>query len=127
MNNIWVNIVSDKKDIDKVNVEKFGITAVIDATDTIAPVAEGEVETLFEFPCQFPVKAMGPRCEEMELAVLEILRRHVKDLSEGAVTIKPSKKGNYTAITVMITAHSKKQLDAIYLDLTACEHVSIAL
>jgi len=119
--------VSDEKDKDKVSMAEAGISAVIDATDTIKPVEEGEVETLFEFPCQFPVKAMGPCCEEIEAAVLGIIRRHVKDLSEGAVTIKPSKKGNYTAITVMITAHSKKQLDAIYLDLTACEHVSIAL
>lgn len=98
-----------------------------DATGAIDPVEEGEVETLFEFPCQFPVKAMGPNCDEMEAAVLGILRRHVDDITEGAVTIRPSKKGNYTAITVMITAHSKKQLDAIYMELSACEHVSIAL
>jgi len=100
---------------------------IADATGEIKPLEDGEVETLFEFPCQYPVKAMGPSCDEMEAAVIGILRRHVNDLSEGAVTIRPSKKGNYTAITVMITAHSKQQLDAIYMDLTACEHVSIAL
>jgi len=106
---------------------KADLMGIADARDSIENVEEGEVETLFEFPCQFPVKAMGPSCDEMEAAVIGILRRHVNDLSEGAVTIKPSKKGNYTAITVMITAHSKQQLDAIYMDLSACEHVSIAL
>jgi len=38
-----------------------------------------------------------------------------------------SKTGKYTSITITITAHSKDQLDAIYLDLTACEHVTMAL
>ena len=86
-----------------------------------------DCETLLEFPCQFPVKAMGLACDELEIAVIEIINRHVKNLAEDALKMKPSKTGKYTAITITITAHSKEQLDAIYMDLTACEHVSIAL
>jgi len=84
-------------------------------------------ETLLEFPCEFPVKAMGLACDELEVAVIEIINRHVENLAEGSLKMKPSKTGKYTAITVTITAHSKEQIDAIYMDLTACEHVSIAL
>jgi uncharacterized protein len=84
-------------------------------------------ETLLEFPCEFPIKAMGLSCDELEIAVIEIINRHVDDLSEGALRMKPSKNGKYTAITVTINAQSKQQLDNIYIDLTACEHVSIAL
>ncbi|MCK5396112.1 MAG: DUF493 domain-containing protein [Gammaproteobacteria bacterium] len=86
-----------------------------------------EGETLLEFPCDFPVKAMGLTCEEFEIAVIEIINRHVDNLSEGALTMRPSKNGKYTAITITITAHSKQQLDNIYIDLSACEYVSIAL
>ena len=86
-----------------------------------------EGETLLEFPCEFPVKAMGLTCMELEMAVIEIINRHVDNLGEGAVSTKPSKNGKYTAITITIVAHSKQQLDNIYIDLTACEHVSIAL
>lgn len=86
-----------------------------------------EGETLLEFPCDFPVKAMGLACDELEIAVIEIINRHVDNLAEGALRMKPSKNGKYTAITITITAHSKQQLDAIYMDLTACELVSIAL
>ena len=86
-----------------------------------------EGETLLEFPCQFPVKAMGLTCDALEIAVIEIINRHVDDLGEGALSMRPSKNGKYTAITITITAQSKQQLDAIYMDLTACEHVSIAL
>ncbi|MFC1588964.1 YbeD family protein [Pseudomonadota bacterium] len=86
-----------------------------------------EQETLFEFPCEFPIKAMGKTCAEMEVAVIEIMNRHVPDLGEGAVKMRPSSKGTYTAITVTIQAHSKDQLDAIYMELTACEHIAYAI
>ncbi|MBI3188142.1 MAG: DUF493 domain-containing protein, partial [Gammaproteobacteria bacterium] len=36
-------------------------------------------------------------------------------------------KGTYTSITITISAQSKQQLDSIYQDLTACEHVLYAL
>jgi putative lipoic acid-binding regulatory protein len=86
-----------------------------------------EGETLLKFPCEFPVKAMGLSCDEFEVAVIDIINRHVDNLAEDALTIKPSRNGKYTAITVTITAHSKQQLDSIYMELTDCEHVSIAL
>ena len=86
-----------------------------------------EGETLLEFPCQFPIKAMGLSCDAFEIAVIEIINRHVGDLGEGAVSSRASKNGKYTSMTITITAHSKQQLDNIYTDLTACEHVHMAL
>ncbi|MGD8484380.1 MAG: DUF493 domain-containing protein [Thioalkalispiraceae bacterium] len=83
-------------------------------------------ETLLEFPCQFPIKAMGKANDEFELAVLEIFKRHVPDLAENAIKQRPSARGNYLSITVTINATSKAQLDAIYMDLTACEHVAMS-
>jgi len=84
-------------------------------------------ETLLEFPCQFPIKAFGLSGETLEIAVLEIVHRHVDDLAENAIKMNASKNAKYTSITVMIRATSKKQIDSIYLDLTACEHVVMAL
>lgn len=84
-------------------------------------------DTLFEFPCQFPIKAMGKNDVELDLLVVEIIRRHAGNIGEGAVTTRPSKSGNYTAVTVMIEATSKKQLDAIYQELTDHPHVLMAL
>lgn len=84
-------------------------------------------ETLFEFPCEFPVKCMGLNKPEFEIAVVEIINRHVPDLGEGAIKSRLSKEGKYCSITVTITARSKKQLDAIYMDLTACPHVKMSL
>jgi len=86
-----------------------------------------EEETLLEFPCQFAIKAFGLSCNELEIAVQEIVNCHVDDLADDAMKQNASKKGKYTSITVTITATSKKQIDAIYIDLTACEHVVMAL
>jgi len=86
-----------------------------------------EDESPLKFPCEFPIKAMGIACPELEMAVLEIMHRHVPDLGEGAIRTRSSSKGKYTAITVTIQARSRDQLDAIYIELTACEYVEIAL
>ena len=86
-----------------------------------------ENETLLEFPCQFPIKAFGLSGETLEMAVLEIVNCHVDDLAEGAVKMNASKNAKYTSITITIRATSKKQIDSIYIDLTDCEHVVMAL
>ncbi len=87
----------------------------------------GEDETLLEFPCEFPIKAMGRASLQLEAAVLEIMNRHVPDLGEGAINFRESGKGNYISITVTVQARSRAQLDAIYMDLTACELVLFAI
>jgi len=81
----------------------------------------------FNFPCDFPIKIMG-RCDcELESLVVEIINKHVDDLGEGAVKTRPSGKGNFISVTVTVTAHSREQLDNIYLELTAREEVLMAL
>jgi putative lipoic acid-binding regulatory protein len=76
-------------------------------------------ETLLVFPCQFPIKAMGKNQAELEITVIELIRRHAPHTHEQAITSRNSKNDNYLALTIMIDAHSKQQLDAIYQDLTA--------
>ena len=84
-------------------------------------------ETLLEFPCQFPIKAMGLASKEVDLLVVEIVRRHAPGFSEGAVKLRPSSGGKYSAVTITIEATSKAQLDAIYRELTAHEDILMAL
>jgi hypothetical protein len=80
-------------------------------------------ETLFKFPCQFPIKIMGHNVDAFEPAVITIVRRHVTNLGEGAVKTRASRKGNYVSMTITFEAHSKAQLDALYQELHDCEHV----
>ena len=84
-------------------------------------------ETLFEFPCQFPIKVMGKTSDEFEHEVVRIMQHHIDGFEKSAVTRRESAKSNYAALTVTITATSREQLDAIYMDLTASELVIMAL
>jgi putative lipoic acid-binding regulatory protein len=84
-------------------------------------------ETLFEFPCEFAIKAMGKFSNDLDVTVIEIVSRHAPDTHNHKVQSKPSKDGNYVSITVTIEATSKQQLDAIYQDLTDHPHVLYAL
>ncbi len=86
-----------------------------------------ETESLLVFPCQFAIKAMGKSSPDFDAIVVEIVRRHVCDIREGAVTTRPSKAGTYTSVTVMIEASSREQLDAIYQGLTDHPEVLMAL
>jgi len=84
-------------------------------------------ESPLRFPCQFPVKAMGKADCDLDMIVVEIVRRHAPDLTEGAVYSRASAGGNYISVTVVVNATSRAQLDAIYQDLVDCEAVILAL
>lgn len=86
-----------------------------------------ETDELFNFPCDFPIKVMGRTDCELESVVIEIVNKHVEDLHEGAVKSRPSGKGNFMAVTVVVKAHSREQLDNIYLELTSRDEVIMAL
>jgi len=84
-------------------------------------------ESLLQFPCSFPIKAMGRAEADFDALVVEIVRRHVPNLMESAVVTHPSKGGKWVSVTVTIQATSREQLDAIYQALTDHDKVVMAL
>lgn len=86
-----------------------------------------ETETLLEFPCRFPVKAMGRNGNEFESVVTGIVFRHAELYVGEEVRVQPSAEGNFLSVTVTIEALSRDQLDRIYQDLTDCEQILMAL
>ena len=84
-------------------------------------------DTLLEFPCEFQVKAIGLQDQSFELLVIEIINKHVEKLSGDAVTTRASGNAKYLSVSVTITATSKRQLDAIYIELSGHDRVVMAL
>ena len=84
-------------------------------------------ETLLEFPCEFPIKAFGLASDDFPNKVLRIIRRQVKETDVVSAQCRNSQGGKYTAVTILITATSKNQLDAIYQELTASPDIIMAL
>lgn len=91
----------------------------------MAPCASGPPG--LEFPCRFPVKAMGEAGQAFEDAVLAIVRRHAGPVAPGDVTRRASRKGRYVSLTVEITATSRRQLDDLYRELSSHERVAVVL
>lgn len=83
--------------------------------------------TLFEFPCDFPLKIMGRHSIEFRDVVITIVERHVGTLDVARIQQRASKDGNYLSVTCTLRAESKEQLDALYQELTACEQVLYVL
>lgn len=86
-----------------------------------------ERETLLEFPCRFPVKAMGRDENGFEALVTGIVLKYATPFEGELVTTNLSSTGKYLSVTVTIEALSKDQLDKIYHALTDCEQVLMAL
>jgi putative lipoic acid-binding regulatory protein len=84
-------------------------------------------ESLFEFPCDFPLKIMGAARDDFAQAMVTVVRAHAPDFDPASVEIRASGKGNYLALTCTIRAQSREQLDNLYRDLTSHPYVKIVL
>jgi uncharacterized protein len=84
-------------------------------------------DTLFQFPCDFPLKVMGRRSDDFRSLVVGIVQKHVGIVDADKIEERPSKDGNYLSLTCTFSAQSKAQLDALYMELTSCQNVLIVL
>ena len=84
-------------------------------------------DTLLEFPCDFPIKIMGPATDEFRSLVLGILTRHFGAIEPRRLEERPSSGGKYLSLTCTVRARSKAELDAVYVELTSCSQVLVAL
>lgn len=83
--------------------------------------------TLLKFPTEFPLKIMGRNTDEFRSLVIGIVQEHMGPVDASKIEERPSRDGNYLGLTYTVWAQSKEQLDNLYLALTACEKVLVAL
>ena len=85
-------------------------------------------ESLIQYPCEFPIKVMGPHTEAF---VEEIIARVIPlDPSFDAstrLTRRASSSGTYLSLTVTVMATSREQLDNIYRAVTSHPQVKYVL
>lgn len=79
---------------------------------------------LLEFPCPFPIKAIGKAEADFRELVIEIVRRHAPDLNTSQVSVRESSGSKWLAVTLVILATNQMQIDAIYRDLSSHERVA---
>ena len=84
-------------------------------------------EEVFEFPCRYPIKVMGPAEEDIQGLVLGILQGHGVPPHPDDVTHKTSGGGKYVSVTAVIRATSRALLEAIYTYLRKDERIKYLL
>lgn len=80
-----------------------------------------------EFPCEYPIKVMGPAAPDYQQFVIEIVQKHAPELDPEKVELKPSRNGNYYSLRFTITATGERQLKAIFEELKATGRVTMVL
>ena len=87
----------------------------------------GVPSELLAFPTKVYIKAMGTESARFQALVLSIVSKHIAPEDLLSTSTRTSRGGKYLAVTIVITATSRAQLDAIYHDLSGCKDVLIAL
>lgn len=83
--------------------------------------------SLLTFPCDLPVKVLGRNATEFRDAAGEIVRTHYEDLGQEQISEQISRNGSFLSITFTVRAQSRRQVDALYRDLTASEDILMVL
>lgn len=83
--------------------------------------------SLQEYPADVPIKVVGRHDGDLRAVTQAIIERHAGALDPSSVRSRTSTDGNFLALTYVVRATSRAQLDAIYRELSACKAVLMAL
>jgi putative lipoic acid-binding regulatory protein len=86
-----------------------------------------DIDALFEFPCDFPIKVMGRTHPEFADTMVQVIRQFDDGFDLARIELRPSSGGNYTGLTCTVRATSRAHLDDIYRALTAHPMVKVVM
>lgn len=83
-------------------------------------------EDLLEFPCHYQFKAVGLAGEPFRQAIIDAVECHAS-VSQDAVNCRPSGKGTYQSVSVLVTLHNFQQLTSIYAEMRQVDGLKMLL
>lgn len=84
-------------------------------------------EPKIEFPCDYPIKALGNNSVDLKALVIDTVKVYAPDLDERRVTLNESSKGTFVSVRFYINATGPEQLKAIHEALMATGHVKMVI
>ena len=85
------------------------------------------IDSLIEYPCDFPIKVMGEQVDGFVDAMLVIVRNFDPEWNDSRLTQRPSSAGKYLGLTLTVRATSREQLDELYRTLSTHPMVKVVL
>lgn len=86
-----------------------------------------DLDSVIEYPLDFPIKVMGLNRPDFKPAMIAIFRRHAPDFDDAYIETRSSREAKYISLTMTINAVSRAQLDALYGELSDHPMVTMAL
>ena len=83
-------------------------------------------EELLDFPCHFQFKAVGLAGDIFQEGIIEAVEKHAM-VSRDAVRSRPSGKGKYQAVSILVMLHSYQQLTDIYAEMRQVPNLKMLL
>lgn len=76
-----------------------------------------------EFPCEFPVKAMGVNTNKFLQEMLFIAQKHCPETTHEHVRTNQSRTGKYQSVTITVLVESRDHLEGLYYEIKS--HVDV--
>ena len=84
-------------------------------------------EVKIEFPCDYPIKAIGNNSIDLQALVVETVLPFVSELDETRISLNPSRKGTFVSVRFFIEATGPDQLASIHQALMETGHIKMVL
>lgn len=80
-----------------------------------------------EFPCAYSIRIMGEAQDDFVDTVFDIMLEHAPEIKRDQVKTRPSGKGTFVSVLIVIQATGKDQLEAIHSSLKKYSAVKMVL
>lgn len=79
------------------------------------------------YPCRFPVKVIGETGNELEKAIIDVMKSLGEAIGPAEMTKTHSRNKKYVSITFKVVATSREYVDRMYSELNARKEVKMVL
>jgi uncharacterized protein len=83
------------------------------------------IDSLIEYPCDFPIKVLGLAHQGFAQTVAEVVMRYDHNFNAATMEMRPSSGARYIGLTCTVRATSREQLNALYQEL--CDHPQVVM
>lgn len=90
-------------------------------------IPKKKLEELLDFPCDFSIKAIGLKTENLMEMVLIAASAHCERIYREKTTVTPSKGDKYLSVTIHFNADSAAQIHRLYETLSRLEAIKMCL
>ena len=80
-----------------------------------------------QFPTDYPIKIIGRPSDELRARVHAVVLRHSPGLEAERVSERLSGNGNFLSISYTLLAESREQIEALTVELKACDGVMLLI